>query len=453
SVDDMGDFVPKFEQRDEGTRGLGHARLGTGGAIPVMNEKGQIVMQKVKVQRYMAGKAPAFATRSDSDSESPDEEASKMEDTHEPRDRIRERIKESRFHRDVGEAEIIAKEYSSEEDEDKLEGRKERARARRRDMDEEERSRRLEEDGDESDDDIERKRRIMKERILKKELEEMTVKDEVAENEEEGDEEESEYSSSEEEEDEDTLPRLKPVFVRKKDRITLIEAEKEQKKVEELKIEDDRRAEEKKRESVRLVHDILKEEEEAAARNTKKDEHDLECIKTDDENEELAYEEWKLREMKRLKRNREERESSAKERAELERVHNMSEEERRAYLRANPKMITNKADKGKYKFLQKYFHRGAFFLDEEDQVYTRDFNEATLDDKFDKTVLPKVMQVKDFGKASRSKWTHLTSEDTTEHQGAWFSATAMNVNFSNKQAAGMKQVFERPPAKKRKTNN
>jgi hypothetical protein len=53
------------------------------------------------------------------------------------------------------------------------------------------------------------------------------------------------------------------------------------------------------------------------------------------------------------------------------------------------------------------------FQNEDDQVYRRDITNPTLEDHFDKTVLPKVMQVKNFGRSGRTKYTHLVDQDTT----------------------------------------
>lgn len=62
----------------------------------------------------------------------------------------------------------------------------------------------------------------------------------------------------------------------------------------------------------------------------------------------------------------------------------------------------NKGPKKKWRFLQKYWHKGSFFQDNPDEtrgttntheISLRDFSAPTGEDRVDKTTLPKVMQV------------------------------------------------------------
>jgi microfibrillar-associated protein 1 len=65
-------------------------------------------------------------------------------------------------------------------------------------------------------------------------------------------------------------------------------------------------------------------------------------------------------------------------------------------------------------FMQKYHHKGSFFQDM-DILKNRDYS-ARTESTVDVSLLPKVMQVRDYGKAGRSKWTHLSNEDTSRKQ-------------------------------------
>lgn len=97
------------------------------------------------------------------------------------------------------------------------------------------------------------------------------------------------------------------------------------------------------------------------------------------------------------------------------------------------------------------FHPIIFSLkqDEDNDVFKRDFAIPTLEDHFDKTVLPKVMQVKNFGRSGRTKYTHLVDQDTSQPDAAWATHSAQNIKFFTQHAGGVKQVFERPALKKK----
>ncbi|XP_071480152.1 microfibrillar-associated protein 1-like [Diadema antillarum] len=454
--------------------GIGAERVpiqSTAGAIPVKNEKGEISMQKVKVKRYVPGKRPDFAPQFSSGEEEEEEgpfvgrrkatshlhpsrvdledarlrrlrERHRSESSDEEEDE-RERIAR---HRQIHQPEVID-DGDDDDDDDEDDDLAHRRRADIVYRMEVEESSSDEEELDEEE--IEKRRSAMRARARQRAREEEVLgieedahREKVSSEEEESSEYE-EYTDSEEEDG----PRLKPVFVAKKDRVTIQEKEiaaiREREQEEEAK----KKVEERKRETVRMVEMDARQLQEAEE-DVGSNEPNLNTVNTDDENDEVEYEGWKVRELRRIKRERDLREQIEKERQETERLRNMTEEERREELRVNPKQVTNKQTKGRYKFLQKYYHRGAFYLNEEEDVLKRDVSGATLEDHFDKTVLPKVMQVKNFGRSGRTKYTHLVDQDTTSMESPWANETAVSRKFQASIAGGMKQSFEKPTARK-----
>jgi microfibrillar-associated protein 1 len=225
-----------------------------------------------------------------------------------------------------------------------------------------------------------------------------------------------EYESSDESEEEQTL---KPVFVRKENRMTIKEAEKQQHAEEQTKAKQRQKEEERKAQTRILVAESIRKTEE---QSTHFDDADSDAglpDDTDDLDDEVEYNAWKVREMARLTRDAEEREEAIIEKTELLRRRNMTDEERMEEDRKLGRLKENVEEKPKRKFMQKYFHRGVFYMDQssikkEDDVRNKDYAaEPTMWDKVNVENLPAVMQVKNFGKRGRTKYTHLLDQDTT----------------------------------------
>lgn len=267
--------------------------------------------------------------------------------------------------------------------------------------------------------DVETKRRKLKEKLIF-EAEQEENEDELLEmlGESENKNEDLENKNSENENDDSEAEEeeylMRPVFVSKEQRITINEQltkeqeelllHEQQEKAKTLKIQ----------ETDKLVQNYIKDEEKELEKDC---ENQPMIDDTDDMDNLEEYEQWKLRELKRIKKTAEEDELKLKEKLEIDRRRNLTDEQRKDENLRLGSDDTLRPFKSKYQYLQKYYHKGAFFQNDSqanlDHIFNRDYNLPTVDETFDKSTLPAFMQKKRLFKKGASKYTHLTAEDTT----------------------------------------
>lgn len=117
-----------------------------------------------------------------------------------------------------------------------------------------------------SDTEIESRRVKLRQKMLQQRKEEEVLLKEDEKQSESSDTESSEYEEESESEEENE-PRLKPLFVRKRDRATIAEKEKEAQKQKQLEHEAKRLAKERRRNTLRLVEESVKKDLEKAKVN------------------------------------------------------------------------------------------------------------------------------------------------------------------------------------------
>ena len=231
-------------------------------------------------------------------------------------------------------------------------------------------------------------------------------------------------SSDEESDDEEEEVLLKPTFVSRKARDTIKQKEEAEIKAEQVAAQavvDEAKRKEESRQIAR--ESVIK----GVSATDEEDTYDEDAGLPDDSDPTTAdgwaaaEAEWQLRELARLRRDSAAAEAKALEAAEIARRRLLTDEERMV----EDEKLGKKKEKSKARgFMQKYFHKGAFYMDEDtlakdpEDVRKKDYAaEATGDDKFNKSALPEVLQVRNFGKKGRTKHTSLKDADTTSGEG------------------------------------
>jgi len=256
----------------------------------------------------------------------------------------------------------------------------------------------------------------------------------------EDDEETTEYETDSSDEAANEALRLRPVFVSKDKRKS-----KEKEDMHEDSWDKQKRAEAEQRRKETQEMVSLQLQEEKRMREEAKKNGEVQDVDTDIEDGDTEeYENWKEREIARLLRDH-----------KLRIRETWQEEEQTE----QPEPTNSKKEKSKIKFMQKYWHKGAFFQEEKDdvaapsvdhKVYDRDFSAPTGGDLFDKSKMPKVMQVRGdkFGRSGLSKYTHLVDEDTTDRELK--KQLDKKIVYSTlKRMGGMKDSFEKPSKRRR----
>ncbi|CXI98544.1 micro-fibrillar-associated protein, putative [Plasmodium berghei] len=249
---------------------------------------------------------------------------------------------------------------------------------------------------------------------------------------------------------------VKHEFVSKKGRKTLLEnlekEEKEKKKLENINSEKELINIEKKENVIKetLNAEIMEEILKNKKNNFFSSEEDFEDDEKNEELNEKEYELWKARHFERLKRDELERKKHEILKEEIKERRNMTDKEIIEQNKHLPHKANHNKKKKKILFMQKYYHKGGFYQDlfEEgkEEIYRRDYNEPTYEDKIDKEKLPKVLQLRrgNFGKQGQTKYTHLLDNDTSKKDSLW-----NNPKFNSKNNNKKQDLFDRPTYKKK----